>query len=554
MTKNIYPKLSDHELAELQSSAEAKFYRACRDFLSDDVLVVHSLSLFTERKDGGHSIGECDFVLFDPDYGVQVVEVKGGGISYAPEKAESWYSIDRHGVRHQIKDPFKQSEKYRFRVLDLLRNTILNKKNIHIPAGHSVAFPDLSFSDLKNIVSHNRPRSIIACSDDLDSLGEWYKESIKYWHSKDQARLGKENLREISRALLKPVYAVPTLAFELENLEKERILLTDAQSRLLLCLGGLKQANIIGGAGTGKTVVARTIVEKLTSENHKTAFICYNRALGESFRSTCSKINHAKGGSYHSFFQGLLGDQFTRYFNKALDNFTSEDEWDVVRPFAYALFLEDNGPMFDAIVIDEAQDFKPDYWLAIELLAPNGSETPFFVFSDTNQQIFSNSDSIPRLSADFLLYANCRNTKNIHTEAYETYKGPAISPPALHGDEVTYCSEKSMDDQKQFILNTLNYLISDKGAKPSSIFILVAKSSDFIGKSSVLEKSPNKIRFNFTEFEVSGSVGVSTVKKFKGLESDIVFVWGLADLPQHEIPEMRYVALSRAKSILYVVN
>lgn len=249
-----------------------------------------------------------------------------------------------------------------------------------------------------------------------------------------------------------------------------------------------------------------------------------------------------------------MGDQFTRYFNKALDNFTSEDEWDVVRPFAYALFLEDNGPMFDAIVIDEAQDFKPDYWLAIELLAPNGSETPFFVFSDTNQQIFSNSDSIPRLSADFLLYANCRNTKNIHTEAYETYKGPAISPPALHGDEVTYCSEKSMDDQKQFILNTLNYLISDKGAKPSSIFILVAKSSDFIGKSSVLEKSSNKIRFNFTEFEVSGSVGVSTVKKFKGLESDIVFVWGLADLPQHEIPEMRYVALSRAKSILYVVN
>jgi len=111
-----------------------------------------------------------------------------------------------------------------------------------------------------------------------------------------------------------------------------------------------------------------------------------------------------------------------------------------------------------------------------------------------------------------------------------------------------------MDAQIQFILNTLNYLISDKGAKPSSIFILVAKSSDFIGKSSVLEKSSNKIRFNFTEFEVSGSVGVSTVKKFKGLESDIVFVWGLADLPQHEIPEMRYVALSRAKSILYVVN
>ena len=554
MTKNIYPKLSDHELAELQSSAEAKFYRACRDFLSDDVLVVHSLSLFTERKDGGHSIGECDFVLFDPDYGVQVVEVKGGGISYAPEKAESWYSIDRHGVRHQIKDPFKQSEKYRFRVLDLLRNTILNKKNIHIPAGHSVAFPDLSFSDLKNIVSHNRPRSIIACSDDLGDLGKWYKESMQYWNSSEQPRLGKEHIREISRALLKPVYAVPTLAFELEELEKERVLLTDAQSRLLLCLGGLRRANIIGGAGTGKTVVARTLVEELASQRHKTAFICYNRALGDSLRNTCSTIEYAKGGSYHSFFQSLLGDQFSKYLKKALDNFGSEDEWDVVRPFAYALFLEDNGPMFDAIVIDEAQDFKPDYWLALELLAPNGPETPFFVFSDTNQQIFSNTDSIPRLSADFLLYANCRNTNNIHLEAYETYTGPVISPPALHGDEVIYYSEKSIEDQIRFILETLKYLISEKGAKPSSIFILIAKSSDFFGKSFALDKVSRKLKFNLSEFEVSGSVGVSTVKKFKGLESDIVFVWGLADLPEHEISEMRYVALSRAKSILYVVN
>ena len=41
---------------------------------------------------------------------------------------------------------------------------------------------------------------------------------------------------------------------------------------------------------------------------------------------------------------------------------------------------------------------------------------------------------------------------------------------------------------------------------------------------------------------------------FKGLESDIVIIWGLNELPKSEMKQLNYVGISRAKSICYLVN
>jgi superfamily I DNA/RNA helicase len=340
----------------------------------------------------------------------------------------------------------------------------------------------------------------------------------------------------------------------LEVLERERIRLTDAQSRLLLCLGDQRRANITGGAGTGKTVVAKKLVEGLALQNNRTAFICYNRALGNSFRDAISQLEGVACGSYHSFFQLLLGKEFSYYFDKAKESYGSQDEWDVVRPLAYALYLEDHGPKFDAIVIDEAQDFKPDYWLAIDLLSDDREESPYFLFSDTNQQIFSHTNSVPRLSRDFLLYTNCRNTNVIHAEAYKTYNGPDIVPPTLSGEDVFHFEKKGLNQQIEYIRKKLGSLIDEQKALPESIFILVAKSSDFESKVSALQNSSLKTKLNTSEGRQAGAIGMSTIQRFKGLESDIVFVWGIKDLAEHDIPEMRYVGCSRAKSMLFLVN
>ena len=50
--------------------------------------------------------GEADFVMIHPDHGVLVVEVKGGRIRTSEGE---WYSVDRHGAEHEIKNPFEQA-------------------------------------------------------------------------------------------------------------------------------------------------------------------------------------------------------------------------------------------------------------------------------------------------------------------------------------------------------------------------------------------------------------------------------------------------------------
>ena len=49
--------------------------------------------------------GEADFVLLHKDHGIVVVEVKGGGVELDNGR---WYSTDRFGERHPVKNPFEQ--------------------------------------------------------------------------------------------------------------------------------------------------------------------------------------------------------------------------------------------------------------------------------------------------------------------------------------------------------------------------------------------------------------------------------------------------------------
>ena len=52
---------------------------------------------------------------------------------------------------------------------------------------------------------------------------------------------------------------------------------------------------------------------------------------------------------------------------------------------------------------------------------------------------------------------------------------------------------------------------------------------------------------------MENAVLLDTVKRFKGLESPVVFLWGLGGRGLERETEILYVGMSRAKSLLYVV-
>ena len=126
----LFPKFSDDYLENISSAAEVKFYRSCAKRLPERLLIIHSMSLLQDNKNASAFFGECDFVIFDPDFGLFIIEVKGGGIEFNPNISKNWFSINKDGNKFQIKDPFRQSETNMFRVSSVVQAKIpfLNKE------------------------------------------------------------------------------------------------------------------------------------------------------------------------------------------------------------------------------------------------------------------------------------------------------------------------------------------------------------------------------------------------------------------------------------------
>ena len=123
---NIKPSLTDTELDLIPSSAEAKFYRACRS-LPSNWLVLFSVPWVGTTYSGRKYDGEADFVIFAPSYGMLVIEVKGGRVESDPVTG-SWTSIDRSEKRHVIKNPYEQAKKEKYALLDIcLQNNIFRQ-------------------------------------------------------------------------------------------------------------------------------------------------------------------------------------------------------------------------------------------------------------------------------------------------------------------------------------------------------------------------------------------------------------------------------------------
>ena len=112
--------------------------------LPDDWFALYGVH-WVAPKSGTAIEGECDFVFVGPKIGLIVLEVKGGGIG---RDANGWYSIDRTGERHRIKNPAVQAQRGRFAILDYLRGLGHGNLISRLCTTHVVCFPQIKKASL----------------------------------------------------------------------------------------------------------------------------------------------------------------------------------------------------------------------------------------------------------------------------------------------------------------------------------------------------------------------------------------------------------------------
>ncbi len=557
----IIPDYSDAKLEQLDSAAEAKLYRALRDQLPDDYLVLFQVGWILRREDNQARDGETDFLVAHPEYGYLCIEVKGGGVGF-DGKSGQWYSIDRHHVSHEIKDPIRQALRAKYSVLTKLKeNPRWGRYGTgHIACGHAVFFPDIS--DVKQIVRADMPELLIGISDNLTAVARWVKSALEYWsnHDAKSDELGLAGIDLFKNTFSHSFDVSPLVSSRIVEQEKQRITLTEEQFRILDVLRSQRRVSISGGAGTGKTVLAVEKAKRLVAEGFVTLLTCYNRQLAEHLSDVCGDIEGLDVMSFHQLcYQRvkMAREQSGRdLLEEAKQTYPGMDLFDVQYPAALTYALDIVPSQYDAIVCDEGQDFREEYWFPIELLLSDYEKSPLYVFFDDNQNVYSRADSFPIKRDPYYLLINCRNTDQIHEAAYQYYGGEPVQPPGIDGEPVQRIVVSGLDQQAQHIHSRIVDLVSKERVVAGEIVILIADSSckNEYYDSLTRRPLPRPAQWNVEGRQVEDLILIDTVKRFKGLESSVVFLWGLDRLSLEREKELVYVGLSRAKSLVYIVS
>jgi hypothetical protein len=560
----MIPNLSEADLSALKSKAESRFYRACRDTLPADWLVLFSVPWIGTTVSGRRYDGEADFIVFAPGLGMLVVEVKGGGVEYLPVEGR-WYSVDGNGTRHVIKDPFRQAVAEKHAVIDILRNDA-SWSRVHprrFLAGQAVFLPDIDRLD--GLVGPESPREILAGRNDLTNVRSWLESVMRYWggRSTDWTPLTAAAVTAAEKVLSGKLEARPLLSVQLEAEERVRIQLTEQQSRILRGLGSRTRASVSGGAGTGKTLLALERSIALAKSGKKILLLCYNRLLADFFKVRCQGIPGLLPMSFHQLCEWRVqlarersGRDVLAEARAAYPARRAHDLFDVQLPYALALSSEVVDDRFDAVIVDEGQDFKEEYWLSVELLLADEQKSYLYVFYDQNQRFYTNATSMPIKDIPFLLSFNCRNTSHIHRLAYGYFDGdPTDPPPGNEGVPVDALTAPSVSAQASALYAAIVRLLNQEGVVAGQIAVLVCGQP----KEAYFEQLrgrplPKGVSWSEEAPAVAKGLRVDTVRRFKGLEADIVFLWGIDAASIADERELLYVGMSRAKSRLTIVG
>lgn len=558
----IIPDYGPRIAQEIKSAAERRVYESLKVGLPDDYTVLHSVA-WVARQPGEHAQdGEADFMLVHPRDGILVIEVKGGGVSLDGYTGQ-WESRDGRGQRHAIKNPFGQAKNAKHQILALLRQDREWCRLVTGPVciGHAVWFPDIGSAE--KLVGPDRPRELILTSPDLNNVRHAIQQAWLFAGANSPSRVepGRNAVTVVEKLFARSFSVMPTAAARIAEEERHRIELTSNQFRVLKALGPKRRVGITGGAGTGKTLLALEKARELARRGFKTLLLAYNRPLGDHLASVVDPSLPITAGSFHAFAESLFREKSGDYLSRAKNDYRGQDHWNVIVPAALHYLVDENEDVrYDAILVDEAQDFADEFWLPLETMMADYEKTPLYLFYDANQRIYRRSEKFPiKQDDEFTLTENCRNTAAIHATVYPLFSGGELNAPSIEGVPVSWHPAETLQEQTKLIRAMIQRMTGEGGIALSELVILVAdpfQIGTYLKALAHAGPLPGGFHFEEETTNARGRIRVSTAARFKGLEATIVIVCGVDGLnPENDDGRMAlYVAFSRPKSELHVVG
>ena len=496
----------------IENDAEKEVYESLT-YLDNEYTVFYSFKWSNLNAKYEKRNSEADFLILHPEKGIVVIEVKRGNVYMVDG---DWFY--QNGTRMN-EDPIEQANISLYNIRNSLRSRLPGND---IPFISAVWFPHLINSNLPFKLPLNYDRRQILTKENLVNPSKALSTLFTLTNSK--CSIDKER---VIRELFPSFNLVPSLSNTIEVSNEIINILTNEQAKLLDYLDEQDRAVIHGSAGTGKTLIGIQMAEKIASKENRVLFICFNSYLKSNLEVRVSNP-YIKIENVHS-----LASRYLKISN------VSEEDLELVLEAIQKSEFE-----FDSIIVDEAQDFTEKTILLFDKLVKKN----FYLFYDKNQLIQKNS--IPKWleysECRLVLSKNCRNTISIAKTStspigVENKKNLRL----IEGLKPLVFSNEEKEIVLNYIQSEIKRLVVNEGLKYNQFTIITVKTEEksILQNSKVLESLRNK------------GVAFTTARKFKGLESDIVFIVDLdKDFFQDELSKrILYVASSRARNLLYFV-
>lgn len=481
------------DLASITSSATSDAERLVARLLAgitdrSDTVAFYSTKL---RSHAYKQVAEADFIVLW-DGVVIVIEVKGGGVR---KHDGVWYSVDRHRDWHRLStSPMEQARSAMYALRAILKEEGLG----WYADDAAVITPDI------DAVPHSvewKPSHWLTSADmSIDGLA---RALTSITADRGQAPHGRKIAlaSDLRTRLFGEFTRMPVLDALRGVIHEEQNRATADQARVLASLSRVQRMMILGGAGTGKSLV-----------------------LVEAARQEASA-----GRSVLITFQS---PELLKFFLPRIKGHSID-----VIPFGELK----RDKAYDVVFVDEAQDLMTDDHMdrLDGVIAGGRSNGRWRVFLDPNNQAHVDGgfdqDTYELVADDAVpldLSLNVRNTKAI-VQVVQLYLGADIGDPGIVAGESVewrFVDEGPTLDAASGLAKSL----IDSGVKKDDIWIISAS-------------------FDGEPFLTQDGVTVTTPRFAKGLEAEHVVV---CDFPSH-LDDVGlaalYVAVTRPRVALHVV-
>ena len=232
----------------------------------------------------------------------------------------------------------------------------------------------------------------------MADLAAWVNRALRYLQGEesDYHPLGTRGVEELI-VILSPSWDLwLLLSAEIAEERRELARLTEEQFIMLDFLGRRRRVAISGCAGSGKTTLAVEKGRRLAEQGFRVLLTCFTVNLAEFLRSHAARPRKLDIVNFHKLAQDL-----TQWAGLSHAGPRDGHYFDDVLPELMVEATDRLGTQYDAVIVDEGQDFRDNWWAPLQDLLRDPDQGIFYISRDFNTTKYGHAMRVPDQTVGF---------------------------------------------------------------------------------------------------------------------------------------------------------